>query len=432
MGRYDVVVIGGGFAGVCAARDLGHAGLSVVIVEARDRLGGKTWTAPFPGTAQSVEMGGTWVSPNYHLYVRREIERYGLELSPSRAGEVRFSWSFVGKDSRAFPVDGDELYDLERAWYQIIKESHRIERDTPRDQHDLADLDVSVAEFLDRLALGPQTRQFLEAFAALGSGADPTEWSALTALSWVAAMDHSAWGWYASVVDKLAAGTGGAIQKMVEDSRADVVLSAPITHVEQDQEGVTVRARDGATFRGAHAVVASPIATWHDIEWGWSLSPEKVNAAANPHAGRMRKIWVRLAGAPTDVIGFGLGGQLLWISPEYDLDDGTQLMVCFSAPQNGLTAGGGASIQAAVEHHFPGAQVIDVAEHDWSADPWAKGTWMCTRPGLLSTQISALQASEGRVHFANADLANRWIGWIDGALESAGRAANAVQATSTS
>ena len=153
------------------------------------------------------------------------------------------------------------------------------------------------------------------------------------------------------------------------------------------------------------------------------------NAAANPHAGRMRKIWVRLAGAPTDVIGFGLGGQLLWISPEYDLDDGTQLMVCFSAPQNGLTAGGGASIQAAVEHRFPGAQVIDVAEHDWSADPWAKGTWMCTRPGLLSTQISALQASEGRVHFANADLANRWIGWIDGALESAGRAANAVQAT---
>ena len=252
MGRYDVVVIGGGFAGVCAARDLGHAGLSVVIVEARDRLGGKTWTAPFPGTAQSVEMGGTWVSPKYHPYVRREIERYGLELSPSRAGDVRFSWSFVGKDSRAFPVDGDELYDLERAWYQIIKESHRIERDTPRDQHDLADLDVSVAEFLDRLALGPQTRQFLEAFAALGSGADPTEWSALTALSWVAAMDHSAWGWYASVVDKLAAGTGGAIQKMVDDSRADVVLSAPVTHVAQDAgRRNRERARRSDVSRGA-------------------------------------------------------------------------------------------------------------------------------------------------------------------------------------
>ena len=59
--RYDVVVIGAGFAGLVAARDLSIDGrLSVLLVEARDRIGGRTWTANALG--EDVEMGGTWVT----------------------------------------------------------------------------------------------------------------------------------------------------------------------------------------------------------------------------------------------------------------------------------------------------------------------------------------------------------------------------------
>ncbi|CAG1998698.1 unnamed protein product [Fusarium graminearum] len=56
---YDVIVIGAGFAGLVAARELAAKGLKVLIIEARDRIGGRTWTARAFG--EDFEMGGTWV-----------------------------------------------------------------------------------------------------------------------------------------------------------------------------------------------------------------------------------------------------------------------------------------------------------------------------------------------------------------------------------
>jgi monoamine oxidase len=56
---HDVIVIGGGFAGVTAAREAAQRGRSVLLLEARDRIGGRTWTAPWAGA--SIEYGGAWV-----------------------------------------------------------------------------------------------------------------------------------------------------------------------------------------------------------------------------------------------------------------------------------------------------------------------------------------------------------------------------------
>ena len=72
----DVVIVGGGFAGVTAARELTMRGRSAVLVEARDRLGGRTYTADHDGHA--MELGGTWVHPA-QPNVWAEINRYGLE-----------------------------------------------------------------------------------------------------------------------------------------------------------------------------------------------------------------------------------------------------------------------------------------------------------------------------------------------------------------
>jgi phytoene dehydrogenase-like protein len=59
MGHYDVVVVGAGFAGLTAARELSRRGHSVLVVEARDRIGGRTWTTERFG--RTLELGGTWV-----------------------------------------------------------------------------------------------------------------------------------------------------------------------------------------------------------------------------------------------------------------------------------------------------------------------------------------------------------------------------------
>jgi lysyl oxidase-like protein 2/3/4 len=63
------------------------------------------------------------------------------------------------------------------------------------------------------------------------------------------------------------------------------------------------------------------------------------------------------------------------------------------------------------------ADVQLYATHDWMNDPYAKGTWSCWGPGTMSKYLEELQKGDGRVLFANADWADGWRGFVDGALE---------------
>src|SRR5690348_760725 len=93
----DVVVIGAGFAGLVAARELGRAGLGVIVLEARDRVGGRTWTDRRLG--HDLELGGTWVHwVQPHTWA--EMTRYGREITRSPAVE-RSEERRVGKECRS-------------------------------------------------------------------------------------------------------------------------------------------------------------------------------------------------------------------------------------------------------------------------------------------------------------------------------------------
>ena len=78
----DVVVLGAGFAGVAAARNLQEAGTRVVILEARDRIGGRTWYREMPGAGVSAEYGGMFFSRATQPHLAAEIERYGIAVTP--------------------------------------------------------------------------------------------------------------------------------------------------------------------------------------------------------------------------------------------------------------------------------------------------------------------------------------------------------------
>ena len=87
---HDAVVVGAGFAGLTAARELSRHGLSVHIVEARDRIGGRTWLDRRLG--RDLEIGGTWVHWT-QPHVWAEMTRYGLATTPSPEPERAFWWA---------------------------------------------------------------------------------------------------------------------------------------------------------------------------------------------------------------------------------------------------------------------------------------------------------------------------------------------------
>ena len=100
-GDTDVVVIGAGFAGLVAARELGRAGLGVLVLEARDRVGGRTWTDRRLG--HDLELGGTWVHwVQPHTWA--EMTRYGRQVTRSPAVEEAY-WLGAGGARRAGTLD---------------------------------------------------------------------------------------------------------------------------------------------------------------------------------------------------------------------------------------------------------------------------------------------------------------------------------------
>jgi monoamine oxidase len=419
---YDAIVIGGGIAGLTAARDLREAGLSVVVLEGRDRLGGRAWYRPFAGTDHHVEIGGTWFVERFQPYIAAEISRYGLAVSQSPPA-ASFRTEVAGEVLTGYaPVPLAEAMDLERGLYEVIHAARRIEFGTALDTQPLADLDISFTAFLDRLELPRATHELLSAWASFFFGCHPSEVSALHVLSFVSGFGNSAWNLYAAINDKFGKGTASFLDALATDAEAEIELSAPVARVEQDAEAVTVTTRGGDAVSAAAAVVALPLNTWHDIDFAPALSEPKAQAAAEGQTGHATKVWALVENAPANLFAVGWGGGLSWVSTQYVLPEGS-LLVGFGTSPELLDVTSPDEIRRAIERYVPDARIVATDSHDWNGDEFAQGTWMSYRPGQVLRFPSAFQASEGRVSFAGSDLALGWAGWMEGAVETGIRAA---------
>ncbi len=106
----DVIVLGAGFAGVAAARDLSEAGRRVVVLEARDRIGGRTWYKEMPEAGVGVEYGGMFFSRETQPRLAAEIVRYDIRVTPAITDPAELAWVRGGAR-----VGGPGAYDDVRA-----------------------------------------------------------------------------------------------------------------------------------------------------------------------------------------------------------------------------------------------------------------------------------------------------------------------------
>ncbi|MDO8186455.1 NAD(P)/FAD-dependent oxidoreductase [Conexibacter sp. JD483] len=419
--RRDAIVLGAGLAGLTAARDLAAAGLDVLVLEGRERIGGRTLQRPFCGDGPAVEMGGTYFVGALQHGLRREIERYGLRVA--RAAETPpLRWHTGGELRRTWPLPPQQIADAERAAAALIEASRLIVPGMPYDEQALVPLDEPYAAFLDRLKLPAATRDLFASLPCFFAGAHPEALRLLHVVDWIAQLDHSVWAQFAALEETFADGTGSLVRALADDARgSEVRLGTTVASLSQDGDGVVVRTAAGETFAAARAIVTAPVETWERIAFDPPLPADKLAAVDAGHRVRTRKLWLTVEGVEAPFICAGSGSPLQWISSEGEVG-GAVLCSAFAGIAEALDPDDRDAVEAALQPYLPGARVLAVDHEAWNDDPFSDG--ISFRPRLQTP----LARSEGRIHFAGADVAIHWPAWMAGAIDSGAAAARDVLA----
>lgn len=422
----DVVVIGGGFAGLVAARDLTRAGIDTIVVEARDRLGGRAYYRDSE-LGQKLEFGGGfvhWIQP--HLWA--EMNAYGAKLKP--VGKVdHVYWlnkgvvtkygigAFMGQIAPGEAAIGEGALDAFPNPHQPF----------PLTEAAIAADRVSVSERIDQLGLDAETAAMIRAHWTLSFNG-PTSEGAWTQVLRLVAVAGGSWEMRGQAESRymLEGGSAALIDAIAADTTAEIRLSTRVTTIRHGDDGVEIVARDGSVIRARKVIVTVPLGVLQSIDFQPPLSPVKIAASERGQVSQGIKVWMRAKGKVEPFIAFAPEEYpLTMMGREYEID-GDTILLGFGPSAERLDVADLAAVQAAARAWLPDIELVGVDAHDWTSDPLSAGTWAMLRTGQLSEDLEELIRPEGPVTIAGSDYALGWSGHFDGAIESGRRAARTL------
>ncbi|MFB9315789.1 flavin monoamine oxidase family protein [Nocardioides plantarum] len=450
-GSVDVVVVGAGLAGLTAARELSTAGLRVQVLEARDRVGGRTLNHDL-GHGEVVETGGQFVGPTQH-HVRRLAADLGVPLFP--AHDDGDSVYVRGHRARRFagdvPPDHLALPDVAMTMLRMNAASRAVPVEAPWEAPRAAELDaITLETWIRRTTIGSGGLELVNVLLGSAFGATAAEVSALFALWYVAGAGDAE---QPGTLERMIGVAGGAqesrlvggsqrLSLLLADELGDrVALGRPVRSIRQDRDGVSV-VTDAGTWRAARVVVAVPPPLAARIAFDPVLPAQQHALFERMSFGSLMKceavyetpFWREQ----------GLSGQGVFrgdAAPVCSMFDnsppsgtpGVLMGFVGGAEWRRWSVRPGRERRGAVLRSFArvvGPQALrplDYLEQDWTDEEWTRGgpTSVLT-PGVLTGIGRWRDVAFDRVHWAGAEHAHYWNGFMDGAISSATTTAAAV------
>ena len=426
---FDVVVVGGGFAGITAARELGLEGKRFLLIEARPRLGGRTFTGRFQD--KNVEYGGSavhWVQP--HVFA--EMQRYGkgfeeVPLVDLDATNVMLS---SGEIRRIEPSVLIEEYDYAMEAFSARSKELFPRPFSPFFNPEVLALDnVSAAEHIETLGLNEIQKATLNAEMTLYGGAPSTEYSYT---SFVKLFACAAWN-YDTFTDsekhyKISdGGTLGLCKAMLDHSGAEVRLGKVVSSIAQEQAGVRVTTTDGQVVSAKSVVITVPTKVYDSIEFSPALSAEKQAFISNAEMCDAACMFVRFKQNIGNTFTFcDDPNPFSAIQTEYFDDDIGTIVKVTLGRQSLIDLNDQDAVEREMKRIFPNVDIESISNYNWATDPFSRQGWPSYRVGWFSKYKDMAQP-EGRLYFAGGATADGWHEYIDGAIESGIRVGREVR-----
>lgn len=444
MDSVDVAIVGAGVAGLTAARELSRAGRSVHVVEARDRVGGRTVGHPLRN-GFTVEMGGQWVGPD-QTAVLELIGELGLETFPTYdTGDNLMI--FRGATTRSAAEDlglpATDMAEIARIQQETERLAATVPLSAPWTTPNAAEYDRQtletwlLANTRDETALA-----YYRMVVAAVFSAEPAEMSLLHFLFYLRSngmLDRVISTGGGNQDSRVVGGTHRISERMAEDLGGRVTLSSPVHAVHQDEAGVRVLHAHGVVA-ARRSVVALPPALAGRLQYDPPMPAARDGLTQQFPMGTVIKVQVAYA-------------QPFWRAAELSgqvvsLDDPVSFTSDNSPPDGscgvivGFIEGDYARAAAAMTPEARRTLVVDCmtrylgaeakephdyVELDWAAEEYTRGCYGGRLgAGVWTRYGPALAEPVGRIHWAGAETAAVSNGYIDGAVRSGRRVASEI------